>query len=1047
MKKQVLCIIFALCLMLVLAPVKFFAAPSDMETVFIDVGGEDTENENYKISGNLIILRKRDVVYVLSGSTDKTIGLWGSNNSADVEQAFWLKLDNVTVSGGISVKNSPVRLNIEVPENTVNTLEKVRAENITIHGKGTLNTKDLSVIQQTSYMPNALHITDTNIVVNLLSRNCEWNGDCILSGSACVRITGTGNSAPLQIGVKSGITHSLRLEDSSRLYCLQPDPDTEMSYVVDGIDMWSGDLTMTGDSYLEVEGNNSNNENYNSLGLSCYGNISVSDRATIKAKGNDIAVYGDTISVNGGKITASAPKGAGIFSGNTLSISNGAEIKTTGYYPTLRANGSISISDSIVTAESVFDVAIYSNDITIINSIVKATGDGYGIYASNSTSVSGSWIESSCDDTYESVTDSVLFCNKVGSVTGNPILPGDVTVASDMTLTIPENCTLTIPAGTTFTNRGSITVNGSIINNGTIDCTGHSGGTATCTQAPVCSVCQTVYGEKNLENHTGNVIYTYTETTHESHYDCCNTTVVAEEGHEWSNGVCTECLYECRHSGGTATCTQAAICQLCGKEYGGINPANHTGSVIYVRTETTHEAYYYCCNKVVVAEERHHWRNGVCSECDYVCVHFGGSATCTNGAVCEVCGEKYGEADPEKHTGTKVWTALNESKHEQKYSCCGKVTVESSDHTWVNGVCSECGYSCKHSGGTATCTEKATCEICGEKYGKVDSSNHTGTKMWTTQSETKHEQNYSCCGATAVPKEDHTWVNGVCSECGYTCRHTGGEATCTEKATCKFCGEKYGEVDAGNHTGSKVWTVQTESEHEQVYSCCGEVTVERQSHTWNSGVCADCGYTCEHSGGVATCSEQAICQYCGEKYGDKDSSNHASLKKISSVPATAASEGHIEYYSCADCGKLFKDATAGAEITVADTVTPKIPPVITEGKSKSWTKNSGKTLRFVSDADISDFIEVIVDGKTVDAKNYTKSGNGGIVIELNEAFLETLAEGQHTLTIRSASGDATTEFSVSAVQTFPTIIIIVIAAVIIIAIIVVIILVSRKKKS
>lgn len=41
---------------------------------------------------------------------------------------------------------------------------------------------------------------------------------------------------------------------------------------------------------------------------------------------------------------------------------------------------------------------------------------------------------------------------------------------------------------------------------------------------------------------------------------------------------------------------------------------------------------------------------------------------------------------------------------------------------------------------------------------------------------------------------DHTWTNGECSKCGAICSHTGGNATCTEKATCTTCGEKYGEL-------------------------------------------------------------------------------------------------------------------------------------------------------------------------------------------------------------------------------------------------------------
>lgn len=45
-------------------------------------------------------------------------------------------------------------------------------------------------------------------------------------------------------------------------------------------------------------------------------------------------------------------------------------------------------------------------------------------------------------------------------------------------------------------------------------------------------------------------------------------------------------------------------------------------------------------------------------------------------------------------------------------------------HEWENGKCRVCGYICKHTGGTATCTKKAVCTKCGIEYGEVDSKNH-----------------------------------------------------------------------------------------------------------------------------------------------------------------------------------------------------------------------------------------------------------------------------------------------------------------------------------
>ena len=70
-------------------------------------------------------------------------------------------------------------------------------------------------------------------------------------------------------------------------------------------------------------------------------------------------------------------------------------------------------------------------------------------------------------------------------------------------------------------------------------------------------------------------------------------------------------------------------------------------------------------------------------------------------------------------------------------------------------------------------------------------------------------------------------------------------------------------------------------------------------------------------------------------------------------------------------------------------------------------------MSFKSDAAFADFIEVIVDGKVIAAENYDKR-EGSIIVELKTSYLTTLSEGEHTLTIRSKSGDATAKFTVEA---------------------------------
>ena len=80
-----------------------------------------------------------------------------------------------------------------------------------------------------------------------------------------------------------------------------------------------------------------------------------------------------------------------------------------------------------------------------------------------------------------------------------------------------------------------------------------------------------------------------------------------------------------------------------------------------------------------------------------------------------------------------------------------------------------------------------------------------------------------------------------------------------------------------------------------------------------------------HSGGTATCTNKAVCEICGESYGELNANNHSDLKHFPAVAATKTAEGNIEYWYCSGCKKYYKDAKATQEITKAQTVTAKLP--------------------------------------------------------------------------------------------------------------------------
>ena len=83
--------------------------------------------------------------------------------------------------------------------------------------------------------------------------------------------------------------------------------------------------------------------------------------------------------------------------------------------------------------------------------------------------------------------------------------------------------------------------------------------------------------------------------------------------------------------------------------------------------------------------------------------------------------------------------------------------------------------------------------------------------------------------------------------------------------------------------------------------------------------------TMDCSGGKATCTEKAVCEYCGKAYGKPDLNNHTDLKHIDAKAATKTAEGNIEYWYCGGCDKYYADKDGINEIKKADTVTAKLP--------------------------------------------------------------------------------------------------------------------------
>ena len=193
-------------------------------------------------------------------------------------------------------------------------------------------------------------------------------------------------------------------------------------------------------------------------------------------------------------------------------------------------------------------------------------------------------------------------------------------------------------------------------------------------------------------------------------------------------------------------------------------------------------------------------------------------------------------------------------------------------------------------------------EIVGANSGTVENCYYlAGTNLYAVCSNDSHGKITKTESKTAAEFADGTVLALLKAD-----RDNSPWDSCQYVATAKITLPVFnGQGDAHDHTWS-AWISNGDGTHSRRCTCNAVETV-------------NC------SGGKATCKDKAICEICGDSYGSPDPNNHANLKHIDAKAATAAEEGNIEYWHCGDCNKYFSDAAAKTEITQADTVTAKLP--------------------------------------------------------------------------------------------------------------------------
>ncbi len=294
--------------------------------------------------------------------------------------------------------------------------------------------------------------------------------------------------------------------------------------------------------------------------------------------------------------------------------------------------------------------------------------------------------------------------------------------------------------------------------------------------------------------------------------------------------TCTVCdntwdYWESHIWSGTATCTSGRTCTLCG---GSSEPLGHDwGAWTQNSDEKTHTR--------ICKRDTSHTETENC---------HGGTATCIAKAVCTVCGGEYGEMAAHSFTAEKA-----EAQYLKSAATCTKKAV-------YYKSCAVCGLS---SEGTADEATFFSGNALDHNWGAW-TSNEDGahTRTCTVDGCSAGTQTENCIDANKDHKCDICdYIISECADdnkdhkCDYCGKklteHTGGKATCKDKAKCEVCGAEYGELDAKNHTNLKHFQATAATK-----------TTEGNIEYW-------------------------YCEGCGKYYSDKDGTKE--IKKADTVTA------------------------------------------------------------------------------------------------------------------------------------------------------------------
>ena len=492
---------------------------------------------------------------------------------------------------------------------------------------------------------------------------------------------------------------------------------------------------------------------------------------------------------------------------------------------------------------------------------------------------------------------------------------------------------------------------------------------ATCTEDGnkaywTCSACGTWFldesGENEITDHNSVVIPATGHTADATGWH-------GDDTDHWH--VCTTCgetFDKEAHSGGHATCSKKATCEVCGLEYGSTTDHDYQ----WQHDNTEHWKACKDCGAVDENTRANHTFGSWVTEKDSTCTETG-----TQKHTCAACDySETGVIDkkahtPEHHDRVEPTCTTMGSIEYWQCSVCGKkfsnadCTVEVTDSEIALEKVSH--KLTKTEAKAPTCTKAGnieywTCSVCKKLFSDSEGKNEitTASVVIPATGHTADDSGWNSNGT------DHWHVCTTCNAVLDKAAHSGGAATCQAKAICDICKAEYGEkadhTFVSKHDDTQHWkecsacgapdpdspkTNHIFGEWETVTdSSCTETGTKKRTCTAcdysETGVIEKKAHTADHHDRVEpTCTtmgsiEYWQCSVCGKKFSNADctvevTDSEIALEKVShkltkteAKAPTCTKAGNIEYWTCSVCKKLFSDSEGKNEITTASVVIP-----------------------------------------------------------------------------------------------------------------------------